>query len=230
MHHIRVPAEAFIAKWARDPKSVAGKHSPTYQLICSEQGTLYSYGTHFPLAKFEDGFFFVNFQQSTNTTNGHRSHLLADLPESKVVRCLGSLDEEGAIQYLERGVAHALEESSHTCNKHVLFLLAYDPKSLILSYPGLKSYLGDKDIIKTLWTKATDGSFLKRVTAALLGKKADFTGPVNGLLSAIFNKPCTDKFAGLKFIQHFHAVGAAAVAAQLSSEDGGTALRLVNED
>ena len=230
MHHIRVPAEDFITAWVKDPMSKAGKHSPKHQLVCSEYGTLYSYGTHFPLAKFEDGFVFVNFQSSTNTTNGHRAHLLSDLPESKVVRCIGTLDEEGAIQYLERGVTAALEVASHTRNKSTLFSLAYDPKSLILGYPGLAAFMGNKDLIKTIWSKASEGSFLKRVTAALLGKKVEFTGPVNALLCALFNKPCTDKFPGLKFIQDFHRIGAAAVAAQISSIDGGAALRLVNEN
>ena len=227
MAHIRTQAVDFITQWSRYPMSKAGKHSPKYQLVCGEQGTLFSYGSHFPLAKYEDGFILVNFQASTNTTNGHRSEVLSSVCEDKVIQCLDTLDEEGALKYMEASLMGRLTAAGKTRNKSILFSLAADPASLIGGSPVLKSYLGGKDLVKTVWSKAEAGSLLKRVAAVVLGKKAEFTGTSNALLQALYNKGCPEKFPGLKFLQHFHAVGAVVVATELASEDGGAALHIV---
>ena len=100
---IREGAEVFISKWFHSKGSATlGKHSPKFQLICDEDGVLYSYGTHFPLAKFEDKHglphILVNMKESTMTTNGHRSNVLGHMNKECAVRCENTLDGVGAIR------------------------------------------------------------------------------------------------------------------------------------
>lgn len=251
MHHIRAGAEVFIGKWF-DSKGtkVLGKHSPNHQLICNEEGTLFSYGTHFPLAKFETlhglPHLLVNYEPSTNTTNGHRAHLLDHTNKESVVRCYGSLGATGAIRYLDRTLVDTLTNHSTgrlKKNQSFLFLTAFDHYGLLQDENGaLACYLGvnggkihdKKELAKVLVKYAPLGSVVRKVASLLLNKKDPTWIPereptIDNLLKALFNKKgYKDDSPSTKFLTHFHAVGAAAIAAQMCSDDGGTALKLVN--
>ena len=251
MHHIREGADIFIGKWF-DSKGtkVLGKHSPNHQLICNEEGTLFSYGTHFPLAKFETlhglPHLLVNYEPSTNTTNGHRLHLLCRVGKESVVRCYDSLGATGAIRYLDRTLAYTLINHSTgrmKKNQSFLFTTAFAPHTLLDDEDGaLACYLGvkgdkihnKKELAKVLIKYAPLGSVVRKVASLLLNKKDPTWIPereskIDNLLKALFNKKgYKEDSPSTKFLTHFHALGAAVIAVQMCSDDGGTALKLVN--
>ena len=251
MHHIRAGAEVFIAKWfASKGTRVLDKHSPQYQLICNEEGTLFSYGKHFPLAKFENKHglphLLVNYEPSTNTTNGHRAHLLGHTNKESVVRCYDSLDGTGAIRNLDRTLVDTLTNHSTgrlKKNQSFLFLTAFDHYGLLQNEDGaLACYLGvkggkihnKKELAKVLIKYAPRGSVVRKVASLLLNKKDPTWIPereskIDNLLKALFNKKgYKEDSPSTKFLTHFHALGAAVIAVQMCSDDGGTALKLVN--
>lgn len=232
MHHIRVPAEDFITAWVKDPMSKAGKHSPKHQLMCDEEGTLFSYGRHFPLAKRVKKFTLLNMHKSTVTTTGHQQHVLNRVGP-RAVMCIDTLDEAGALNFVEQELEKQLLAASKTRNKGLLFSIAYNPRILIGIQETLEDYLGTTNLPLTLWKKAEEGSLLKYFTAMLLKKPCVWPSryelKICFLLDAVFQTGFPGKFSGLKFIQDYHRIGAAAVAAQISSIDGGAALRTVND-
>lgn len=232
MGRIRVQAETFIAAWVNNPMSKADKHSPQYQLLCGSDGTLYSYGKRFPLAKRVDRFVFVNVSKSTNTTTGHQQRVLAGVG-SEALKCTGTLDEAGVLNFEEQELEKRLLAISKTRNKGLLFPIVYNPHILIESQQALADYLGTTNLILTLWEKAKEDSLLKYVTAMLLNKTGVWPSrcdtKIRSLLDAMFQTGFPGKFSGLKFIQEYHRIGAVAIAAQISSIDGGAALRLVND-
>ena len=230
MHHIRVPAEDFIAQWVKDPMSKAGKHSPKHQLICDEDGVLYSYGRHFPLAKQIGGFTYVNMNSSTNTTNGHRAHVMADAGRGRVIECADTLNTAGILRYKEQKLEEALLKACKTRDKGYLFQVVHNPASLLT---GVVDSAEVPTAIPSMYKQAEEGSLLKYFTAMLLKKPCVWTSryelKICFLLDAVFQTGAPGKFSGLKFIQDYHRIGAAAIAAQISSIDGGAALRTVNE-
>lgn len=229
MHHIRIPAEDFITAWVKDPMSKAGKHSPKHQLICDEDGVLYSYGRHFPLAKQVGGFTYVNMNSSSNTTNGHRAHVMA-AAHGRVIECADTLDTAGILRYKEQKLEENLLKACKTRDKGFLFNVVHNPASLLL---GTAEDVTD-NFIKSMYKQAEEGSLLKYFTAMLLKNpcawpSGRYETKINYLLDAVFQTGAPGKFSGLKFIQDYHRIGAAAIAAQISSIDGGEALHTVNE-
>lgn len=230
MHHIRVPAEEFITAWVKDPMSKAGKHSPKSQLICDEEGVLYSYGRHFPLAKQIGGFTYVNMNSSTNTTNGHRAHVMHAAGRGRVIECASTLDTAGILKYKEQKLEEALLKACKTRDKGFLFNIVHDPSSLLT---GVVKSDEVKTAIPSMYKQAPEGSLLKYFTAMLLKKPCQWPSryeyKICFLIDAVLQTGAPGKFSGLKFIQDYHRIGAAAIAAQISSIDGGAALRLVND-
>ena len=246
MHHIRDGAEQFISRWFHSKGgSVLCKHSPKHQLICDLEGVLYSYGKHFPLAKWENKFglphLLVNMEHSTMTTNGHRAHVLGHVNKECPVRCIGSLDEAGALSRHDDNLTGLLNHLySLRKNKDFgiyLFKYAVDPTKLLFDDDGaLACYLGvkgtkihdKKELCKAFLKHAPIGSISRKVASMVLNKK-DATwqhGMLDNFLKALFNKKgYTEDCNSIKWLAHFHAVGAEAIAAQLGSS---VALKIVN--